>query len=376
MKFRHKLLYKLLRPLVILFLKIKFNFKYKKVKVKGNYILLSNHATDFDPLMVASSCPKQTYFVASEHITRFKAFKLLKYAFEPIVRYKGASGASALKDALSRLRKGANVCIFPEGVRTFDGITCPISYSTAKFVKASGASLVTYKLKGGYFSSPMWSSTKYTRKGKITGAPVSVYDKETLKNMSVDEIYQIIKTDLYENAYETWSQSPVKYKGKKIAESVESFLYVCPNCNAHASFTSEKNTVKCKDCGHTFTIDSTGNLSGTKITTLLGLSKWQNAVTENDFNKGVTYRAEQASISTIEKHVAVNTVTGKLELSPTRLTCGELSFSLADIPEMAIHGKYSLCFMSNKTYYELTLPKGDNAYRFLQYFNVIKENQK
>jgi 1-acyl-sn-glycerol-3-phosphate acyltransferase len=362
--------------LVIIFLKIKFNFKYKKVKVKGNYILLSNHATDFDPLMVASSCPKQTYFVASEHITRFKAFKLLKYAFEPIVRYKGASGASAIKNALSRLRNGANVCIFPEGVRTFDGITCPITYSTAKFVKSSGASLVTYKLKGGYFSSPMWSSTKHTRKGKITGAPVSVYDKETLKNMSVDEIYQVIKTDLYENAYETWSQSPVKYKGKKIAESVESFLYVCPNCNAHASFTSENNTVKCKDCGHTFTIDSTGNLSGTKITTLLGLSKWQNAVTENDFNKGVTYRAEQASISTIEKHVAVNTVTGKLELSPTRLTCGELSFSLADIPEMAIHGKYSLCFMANKTYYELTLPKGDNAYRFLQYFNVIKENQK
>jgi len=375
LKFRHKFLYKLLRPLVILFVKIKFNFKYKKVKVKGNYILLSNHATDFDPLMVASSCPKQTYFVASEHITRFKAFKLLKY-FEPIVRYKGASGASALKDALYRLRNGANVCIFPEGVRTFDGVTCPISYSTAKFVKTSGASLVTYKLKGGYFSSPMWSSTKYTRKGKITGAPVSVYDKETLKNMSVDEIYQIIKTDLYENAYETCSQSPVKYKGKRLAENLESFLYVCPNCNAHASLTSENNIVKCKNCEHTFTIDSTGNLSGTNAKTLLELSKWQKTVTENDFKQGAIYHAERASISAIEKHVAVNTITGKLTLSPTCLTCGELSFSLTDIPEMAIHGKYSLCFMSDRTYYELALPKGDNAYRFLQYFNAIKENQK
>lgn len=36
-----------------------------------NYIVLSNHVTDYDPLLVGVSFPGQMYFVASEHITRW-----------------------------------------------------------------------------------------------------------------------------------------------------------------------------------------------------------------------------------------------------------------------------------------------------------------
>ena len=53
MKNRLSFCYKLLRPLVILLLKCVFGYTYETAKhLPANYIVLSNHATDFDPLLV------------------------------------------------------------------------------------------------------------------------------------------------------------------------------------------------------------------------------------------------------------------------------------------------------------------------------------
>ncbi|MBE6700135.1 MAG: hypothetical protein E7584_07870 [Ruminococcaceae bacterium] len=62
----------IIRPIGFLFAKLKFNFKFKKPKkeeLPENYIVLSNHVTDYDPILVGLSFPHQMYFVASEHIT-------------------------------------------------------------------------------------------------------------------------------------------------------------------------------------------------------------------------------------------------------------------------------------------------------------------
>ena len=48
-----------------------------------------------------------------------------------------------------------NVCVFPEGNRTWDGVTAKFLPSIGKLARSSGASLVTYKLTGGYFASPL-----------------------------------------------------------------------------------------------------------------------------------------------------------------------------------------------------------------------------
>ena len=105
-KLRHKIFYNILRPFVIIFLKIKFRYKYKKPKnLPKNYLVISNHTTDYDPLFLAASFKKQMYFVASEHLARWKtAFKLLNYAFEPIIRYKATPAVSTIMKMLKKLR--------------------------------------------------------------------------------------------------------------------------------------------------------------------------------------------------------------------------------------------------------------------------------
>ena len=78
---KHILIYETFRPLLGIYLRLFFDFKCEKVKKrKENYIVLANHATDYDPLMVAYSFRRQMYFVASEHIARWGwLFKLVDF---------------------------------------------------------------------------------------------------------------------------------------------------------------------------------------------------------------------------------------------------------------------------------------------------------
>ena len=177
MNLTHRIVYAILRWPVALFLWIKFNYRFKVAKgLPDSYIVLSNHVTDFDPLFVALSFPRQMYFVASEHIARWKnAFKFIRFGFDPIMRYKGSVAASTVMEVLRRVRAGNRVCIFAEGARSWDGITNPILPATGKMVKSARCALVTYKIVGGYFASPNWSEGCGTRRGFIRGDVVNVY---------------------------------------------------------------------------------------------------------------------------------------------------------------------------------------------------------
>ena len=222
---RHKCFWAVLRPLTVVFAKIRFGYTYEMANdLPDNYIVLSNHVTDYDPIFVAASFKNQMYYVASEHVARWKLlYKFLKYAVEPIMRLKGTVAAVTVMEVLRKVKSGASVCIFAEGVRTWDGVTCPILPSTGKLIKSARCGLVTYKITGGYFVSPGWSQSNL-RRGPIHGAPVHVYTKEELAKMTVDEINAHINEDLFEDAYETQTASPKKYKGKDLAKYIENIL--------------------------------------------------------------------------------------------------------------------------------------------------------
>ena len=103
---RHDWFYLLLRPLVALFLFFRFGYRYEKTNgLPGPTLILSNHVTDWDPLFVGASFSNPMYFVASEHIARWKnAFKFIDYIFAPIMRYKGSVALSTVREVLRRVK--------------------------------------------------------------------------------------------------------------------------------------------------------------------------------------------------------------------------------------------------------------------------------
>ncbi|MBR7132381.1 MAG: 1-acyl-sn-glycerol-3-phosphate acyltransferase [Clostridia bacterium] len=375
---KHRFFYALLRPLVIVFLRCKFGYSFKTVtNLPDNYIVLSNHATDYDPLFVGASFKRQMYFVASEHIARWGfVYKLLKFVFAPIVRYKGTVASSTVMEMLRKLKKGDNVCLFAEGVRTWDGVTNPIHPSTAKLIKSAGCALVTYKIIGGYFTSPMWSSSAKTRKGFIKGFPVKIYTKEELGLMTAKEIHAAITQDLHEDAYLRQENSPTKYRGKNLADGMEALLFVCPKCGGRDSFSSKGNDVACTECGFSFSYNEYGMLENAPVKTLKEAAELQRKTVSLDIRNGVTYKSEKGSLSTVSKHIETLLDSGMVELSADELRCGGTVIPLSEITDMAMHGKQTVVFTAGKSYYELVIEQGSNALKFLLFYNECKNKVK
>lgn len=373
---RHVRFWNFFRPLLILFAKIRFGYTFETAKnLPDKYIVLSNHVTDYDPVFVTCSFPKQMYYVASEHVARWKLlYRFLKYAAEPIMRLKGTVAASTVMEVLKKIKAGNSVCIFAEGVRTWDGVTCPILPSTGKLIKSSRCGLVTYKITGGYFVSPGWSQSNL-RRGPIHGAPVHVYTKEEIAAMSVDEINAHINEDLYEDAYATQMADPKKYKGKNLAKYIENLLFICPECGKQNTISSHDDIIECAACNSSFKYNEYGMIENCRFETVRDLSNWQKEEVKKDADNNEIYTAEHAELIQISKHEETLIAKGNLSLSSTHLICDDKELPLDKISDMAIHGRHALVFSVGKEYYEL-LPKTPNhALKFLLLFDAYKNKK-
>ncbi len=369
---RHRFFFELLRPVGYLIALFQFGYTYRKVpKLKEPFILLSNHVTDFDPILVGLALRKQAYFVASEHISRWKVFPLLKFIFDPILRYKGTVGAYTVRDMLKRIKEGKNLAFFPEGVRTFDGVTCPILPSTGRLVKRSGSALVTFKLQGGYFCSPNWGEKNF-RKGYFHGSPVHVIPAAKLKEMSEDEINQLICDDLYEDAYETQERLHKAYRGKNLAERLENVLFICPECKDKLSLQSSGNQIHCRSCGYEATYDEYGALTGTFVT-VRDWAEWERTTLSSMAENGETLSSSSAALYEVKDGKTSLVSKGSVTLGDGHMSVGDVTMALSDVSDMEIHGQHELVFARGKQYHELHLGNGVGALPFLWLYKAYKQ---
>ncbi|MBQ8474276.1 MAG: hypothetical protein IJ499_01280 [Clostridia bacterium] len=222
----------------------------------------------------------------------------------------------------------------------------------------------------------MWSSTRSTRRGDICGGIVNIYTKEQLAEMSVEEIHKHITDDIYLDAYEQQIAEPKIYKGKNLAENLETLMFICPNCNARDSFESKKNTVRCKSCGTSFTYGKDGFLHDFTFKTVRDYAKWQREQVKYDAENNVIYSSPCGVLTTVEDHVPVEISSGQMSLSAESLTCGDISIPMESIKDFAMHGKRSLVFTAENKYYELKLPRKTNAIKYHILYDHIKALEK
>lgn len=362
----HKIVYTILRPLVAVFLRFKFGYRWQRMReLPKHYIVLANHATNFDPVFVGAAFP-HLYFVGSEHISRWGFVSgLLRFFLAPILRPKGAVASATVKKILQTLRSGKNVCLFAEGSCSWDGTPNPILPSTGKMVQKAGCALVTFRLTGGFFAYPRWS-TSGKRKGPVCGAGVRVYTAEQLAAMSVKEINDAIIRDLGEDAYDRQLAHPRPYRSRRAAEGLEYLLYRCPKCGGLDTLRTCGNTVECGECGLRFDYDRYGMLRGAPFETLKAYHCWQRAQCAEDAARGLRYTASGGALTAVAGGAAVPVDQGSVAMDGETLTCGETEIPMDEISDMDIHGKNVLVFTAGKSYYELK-PEG-NGLKFLMLY--------
>jgi 1-acyl-sn-glycerol-3-phosphate acyltransferase len=340
-------------------MKVKFNYSCKKAgAVPEPFLLVSNHVTDLDPLMVGLSFRQQMYYVASEHLFR-KGFltKLLVWLVAPIARIKGSTDTVSAMSILRALKRKSNVGLFAEGDKSWNGRSLPLHPTTARLIKTSKATLITYRLTGGYLSSPRWSAR--SRRGKMFGSVIGTYSPAQLSEMSDAQLVEAIGRDIAEDAFETQRRNPVAYKGKSLAENLEMALYTCPACRRLATMKSRDTSFFC-DCGLSVTYNEFGFFEGENrpFETIAEWDAWQDAFLPGYLNQlhpdaPILTDTKQRLYRIEPDHSEILVAEGTLRLYRDRFELGDFTVPLDKLYQMGVYGAGMIVFNAEGVNYEI-----------------------
>lgn len=244
-KKRHKFVSNILRFIFKFYFKFRYRLKIDKpIKFKGGALIISNHTTTLDPIMIGSLFKDSLYYMASKDILQHKFIgKLLKFLVNPIGKEKGnSSDLNAIKDCLKVAKEDGKICVFAEGNRTFSGVLGNVDISIVKLAKMLKKPLIICNIMGGYPTDPRWART--IRHGRMSSKIKSIYQYDEIKDLSNDELYSLIIKDLSVDDYNYYES----YKGRNLAEHLEKVLYICPCCNEMHYIYTKKNKIYCKNC--------------------------------------------------------------------------------------------------------------------------------
>lgn len=375
---RYQFLWRFLRPFVRPWLRRKFNYDAEVCTEEGPFLVLCNHNTDWDPLLLACAFPNYMSFVASEHIFRWGfAGKLIVALMAPIARLKGKTAGDTAMTMLRRLRKGVSVAMFAEGNRSFNGLTNEILPATGKLARSSGAKLITYRLDGGYFTSPRWSAG--LRRGKMTGRVVGVYTPEALKAMRADEVNALIRRDLAVGAYAVQREAMVPFRGKNLAEHLETVLCRCPRCGKIGTLKSAGDTLACA-CGFAVRYNEYGFFEGADAP-FDNITDWDAAQTAqllalaDAAGDAPIFSDDGMDLKEVfpDSHTETALGSGRLALYADRLECCGQVFPLGELSGFSLVRAQTVDFSCGGRNFEITSPQVRCTRKYMTVIDHLKQ---
>lgn len=112
----YKIVVPVVKVLIYPFMRVKVLGKENIPKDSG-YVLAANHISAWDAVSMAFACPDELNFMAKKELFKNKLFGFVLRKLNGFPIDRGASDIKAIKTALSLLKSGKVLMIFPEGTR-------------------------------------------------------------------------------------------------------------------------------------------------------------------------------------------------------------------------------------------------------------------
>ena len=363
--------YNTVKPILRVWLEKQFNLEANipdEVKnLKPPYLILPTHQGFWDPFMAGIYIKHKIYYIASDAVFRSPFFKILMQLVGAIPKTKAQSDIDALKNIIRIKERGDIIGIFPEGRRTWDGVTLPLVYSTSKLIRMLKVPVVTVVFKGGFFSQPRWSF--HIQKGKVQMDYKILFSGNELKTMKVDEIHRQLADALQFDEIEYQKEAAVEFKGKKTAEYLEQVLYTCPSCLAIGTMYSKGKIFTCTDCGYELEYNLLRSFESSKndviFDNIRDWNRWQYKklcahLDSSGINRGVLLNDKDLIFHTGYKSSKPKYLTfGSLSLTSEALIIKDSaekiikSFPLGQITGLNIQNKERLEFYHESTMYTI-----------------------
>jgi 1-acyl-sn-glycerol-3-phosphate acyltransferase len=93
----------------------------ENVPLQGGGLIVSNHASFLDPVLLGTSLPRSIHYLARKSLFKNKLISYVLRSVNAVPVDRDGNGMAGLKAILERLQSGCVVNLFPEGTRTLDG---------------------------------------------------------------------------------------------------------------------------------------------------------------------------------------------------------------------------------------------------------------
>ena len=113
------------------------------------FLLCSNHISMFDPILVAIRIKPRCYFMAKEELFRFRPFGALIRALGAFPVSRGKGDTAAIDRAVSLVKDGKALVIFPEGHRSKDGKLLELKSGAVVIASQTGGDILPCIIRKG-----------------------------------------------------------------------------------------------------------------------------------------------------------------------------------------------------------------------------------
>lgn len=118
----------------------------------GNFLIIGNHQSNFDILVVIANIPKLIGFIAKKELSYIPVFSFwMKQIGCLIIDRKNMKKASiTISEGAARIMQGQSLVVFPEGHRSKSPVMAHFKPGSLKLASLSGATILPVTISGSY----------------------------------------------------------------------------------------------------------------------------------------------------------------------------------------------------------------------------------
>lgn len=350
----------LLRPFINFFMSREITVLHEGetiTKKEEPFFLISNHFNTWDSFIIMKHNKKPTRFVATE-IAYLDLIKKLSmgYLARTIRKRVGKRDFQATKEIFKYIKMGYAIGLFPEGDNTFYGETLDIYQNTGRLIKKANINVILIKQQGGYISQPRWADY-FSKKGIVHTTTKTLFKKEELKDLTIEQINQTIEQELYNNDYEFQKEHMYDLMRKKRAEGIERLIYLCNKCDSVLTVSGHNHDITCSNCGTIGTINNYELIEGNTVDNLVDYNHYQYQNIDKVINSTFSFTV---TLNIINKKKLKNKKLGKFTLTYSnkmfylKNNKQQFTFDMKKMKYPVNTMRHSFSFDYNDIYYNFT----------------------
>ncbi len=225
-------------------------WKVEKINMEGlkpPYMMLSNHMyfIDFELAAMGTGMHRVNNVVS---IDGYYRRPWLLELIGAICTRKFTMDMHLIKSIYKVIRRGDVLSMYPEARYSPAGVTSYLPDSLGRLVKRAGAPVVVVIHHGNHLHSPFWNF-RNKRRVPMHTVMKQVLTAEQLKDMSPEEINDVIRAEFAYDDYRYQKDNGILIKEKFRAEGLHKILYQCPHCMAESKMASKGTEIFCTECG-------------------------------------------------------------------------------------------------------------------------------